>query len=466
MDINLISNGEPLDYCVYMHKNRYTGEMYVGITKDLKTRWTKTAYKHCPGINESIQEWGWDAFDHEVLISGIPKSMALIIECELIKKYDLVENGLNKSYGSWDASRPIISKPIPVYQYDLYGTFVKKWNSITEAVAVYGISIYSNINGKCSSAYNYQWSKEYVDKMSVYAVDNDHSYLPIFQYDVDGNFIKKWEYRKDAVSKYGGQIIRCAQGKARTVGNYRWSFEEYETLPPLPQVVVNRKPKDPLDKFRKSQKVYRFDAYTGDLIKIYDNIAAIDDVDTDFRIIQQLCNKSKQHVHRKCVWVYEQDAYSDYVSDMVKRYHEIHRKIIQYDADGNYVKTFSSMDEIGQAGYNRGNVQMVCAGKREQANGFQWKYDGDTPPGKLGYIPRPMPNPIIQKSLNGEIITMYPNATKASKAIGVENKHKQILAVCRNKKESAFNYKWQFATNEEYENYIATKNNYENQEVM
>lgn len=58
--------------------------MYIGITgRDPKTRWSK-GYKHSVKIDRAIRKYGWDGFDHTVLVSNLTKEQAEEIEENLI----------------------------------------------------------------------------------------------------------------------------------------------------------------------------------------------------------------------------------------------------------------------------------------------------------------------------------------------------------------------------------------------
>ena len=79
MDFNLITD-EPLNYCVYAHVNKQNGKMYIGITNNPSGRWKNNgiAYKQSSKFFSSISEYGWDCFDHIILIDNISKKMASI----------------------------------------------------------------------------------------------------------------------------------------------------------------------------------------------------------------------------------------------------------------------------------------------------------------------------------------------------------------------------------------------------
>lgn len=53
---------------VYAHINRVNEKVYVGQTWDLKRRWDRTAYKGCKLFNRALDKYGWDGFDHVILL--------------------------------------------------------------------------------------------------------------------------------------------------------------------------------------------------------------------------------------------------------------------------------------------------------------------------------------------------------------------------------------------------------------
>ena len=96
--------------------------MYIGITCNLKERWHPGSYKGCTAFYEAIEEFGWDNFEHIVLIDGITKSMALECETALILKYNThyrQGNGYNVLIQPNDYKNVKKKKGVPVYQYSL-----------------------------------------------------------------------------------------------------------------------------------------------------------------------------------------------------------------------------------------------------------------------------------------------------------------------------------------------------------
>lgn len=456
MDFNLITD-EPLNYCVYAHVNKQNGKMYIGITNNPSGRWKNNgiAYKQSSKFFSSIQEYGWNCFDHIILIDNISKKMASIFECELIAKYNTAESGYNISSGSWTSCGENTSKPI--YQYDFTGNFIRKWDTASEASKYYDVENITIATYKNKSYLGYQWSYDYVDKMPPYNTQHNHLYLPIYQYDVDGNFIKEWANQKDAIAQYTNTIRGCANGFHRTVYGYRWSYDKVDKLSPLPPIEypkthIRHKPlpeRTPNSKYENSSPVCRFDL-NGDLVRTYDNIALIDDVDVNFGTIYQLCTKKNEnYVYRGYVWVWRKNAENiDYIQSIIESYKKIHPRIIQYDVDGNYVAIFDNMISVTQKGYIWENVSHVCRGKRSLANGYQWRYEWDTPPGKLDNYKRRIVQPIIQKTLDGEFIKKFNTASDASKEIGARDGGTNILNVCKGKAKTAYGYLWEFADQE------------------
>lgn len=93
-------------YSVYIHKFP-NGKVYVGLTKQtLDQRWGKNGngYKG-QLVYDAILEYGWDNVEHEVF-TGLTKEEAKQKECELISKYDSINNGYNIAKGGGCGGEP------------------------------------------------------------------------------------------------------------------------------------------------------------------------------------------------------------------------------------------------------------------------------------------------------------------------------------------------------------------------
>ena len=89
-------------FCVYRHVAP-NGKSYIGITsKKPEHRWNHgKAYKQNRYFTNAINQYGWDAFRHEIIFEGLEKKDACAKEIELIAKYKTnnPEHGYNLSSG-------------------------------------------------------------------------------------------------------------------------------------------------------------------------------------------------------------------------------------------------------------------------------------------------------------------------------------------------------------------------------
>ena len=94
-------------YCVYIHKNKQNGKVYIGQTcQKPERRWSNGyGYKGCPKFYAAIQKYGWDNFEHIIVQEYLTKEEADNLEKELISKYDSTskEAGYNISIGGQEA---------------------------------------------------------------------------------------------------------------------------------------------------------------------------------------------------------------------------------------------------------------------------------------------------------------------------------------------------------------------------
>ena len=91
-------------YTVYMHTNKINGKVYIGKTcQEPKKRYGSNGacYKQCPHFYKAIKKYGWDNFEHEIVMSGLSANEASSMEQILIVLFDSrnPEKGYNISAG-------------------------------------------------------------------------------------------------------------------------------------------------------------------------------------------------------------------------------------------------------------------------------------------------------------------------------------------------------------------------------
>lgn len=83
------------NYVVYAHKNLANNKIYIGQTKNVKKRWTPSAYKGSRFFYFAIQKYGWDNFEHIILKDNLTQQEANYWE----KYYITLYNTTNSQYG-------------------------------------------------------------------------------------------------------------------------------------------------------------------------------------------------------------------------------------------------------------------------------------------------------------------------------------------------------------------------------
>ena len=138
------------------------------------------------------------------------------------------------------------------------------------------------------------------------------------------------------------------------------------------------------------------------------------------------------------------------LSDQIQknRYNKIIEKnckcIKQYDLEGNYIKTFSSISEAARQVCNDRNANthiiQCCKRERNSASGFIWRYEEDDedvflPPSKGKH-------PVLQYDLQGNFIKRYESIKEAAKAMGCTSS--PIYQVCVGRKKTVKGYTWKY----------------------
>lgn len=90
---------------IYAHINKLNGKIYIGRTGNSLEHRSGTdgnGYKNCNCFWKAIQEYGWNNFEHIILIDNLTKQESVLIERELIYKYQTANTdyGYNISCGN------------------------------------------------------------------------------------------------------------------------------------------------------------------------------------------------------------------------------------------------------------------------------------------------------------------------------------------------------------------------------
>lgn len=202
-----------MSYTVYRHISP-SGKVYVGITKNKpEYRWNKgKGYRKDQLIfYRAIQKYGWGSFTHEILYTGLSEQDAKNIEIHLIKIY----KSLNISYNITDGGD------------GGKGLHNKRKKMSEDSKLKMSISRKGLLSGKNNPMYGRHEDNPMYGKYGK----NHPSSKPVYQYSLDGIFIKKWDSMTEAVISLGKTqsavtyISACCRGKIRTALGYIWRRE-------------------------------------------------------------------------------------------------------------------------------------------------------------------------------------------------------------------------------------------------
>ncbi|WP_173015549.1 MULTISPECIES: GIY-YIG nuclease family protein [unclassified Lactonifactor] len=103
------------NYKIYVHINKSNKKMYIGQTgQEIEKRFAKdgAGYKNCKYFSKAIQKYGWNNFEHIILMDNLTKSEADIIEEALIKKYNTTSEcyGYNTKIGNYNIVNTVHKK--------------------------------------------------------------------------------------------------------------------------------------------------------------------------------------------------------------------------------------------------------------------------------------------------------------------------------------------------------------------
>lgn len=182
---------------------------YIGQSIDIESRHTQYKNGHCkqqPKLYNSIQKYGWDNHEVEIIVEcGITELDNL--EIYYIEKFNTLTNGLNLSGGGDGGG--LKTKLTKQKISESHKGMKKPWA------------------GK-----NMKLTKEHKEKLIK---SKKNTLNPIFQYDMEGNFIQEFQNPKQA-SKHlninNGYLSTIKDNFNKSINGYRFTSKYYASLPP------------------------------------------------------------------------------------------------------------------------------------------------------------------------------------------------------------------------------------------
>jgi hypothetical protein len=143
-----------------------------------------------------------------------------------------------------------------IYKYDLEGNFIREFEHIEQCKFIDNRSFFAiknSIDRKIHSTLDCIYTQlpyiklpdELIHRVPrkkyqkpINYKPNINNEIPVYQYDLDGNFIKEYKSRSEAARQLNidlSQIANCTRksSKLKTAGNYQWSNKKLDKIEPF-----------------------------------------------------------------------------------------------------------------------------------------------------------------------------------------------------------------------------------------
>lgn len=384
-------------YKVYKHTSP-SNKVYIGITKQKpELRWCNgNGYKYNIHFFRAIQKYGWDNFEHEIVCDCLTKDEAEQCEIDLIKEY----NSTDKNFG---------------YNIDLGGNLKPPMSDETKrklSEANLGKKASEETRRKMSASLKGRViTKEHAQKISKALAgkkhpercgENHHMYgkhhtdetkrkisesktgkpghpmseelkeklieiwsKPIWQYSLDGDFIKEWESATKAgkvLEINSNDISSCCAGRIKTSGGFIWKYKGDE--------LKNEDLWKHMYQPYQCRPIVQY-SLKGEFICRYDSIIEAERNNESFKSSNIcLCCSGETKTAYGYIWLYEGDelVLSDHVN-------KAKRQVIKLSLDEKFIEAYDSITEASKAtGVDGGSITKCCRNQLKKAGGYIWRY--------------------------------------------------------------------------------------------
>lgn len=237
-------------YELYCHTNTVNGKKYVGITmRGAEKRWGANGSRYKgQALGYAIEKYGWDAFEHEVLLTGLTKKQAEEEERRLIEELGtMVPNGYNLTSGGnlgavlSDESREklrsvhlgkpkkpeAIAKTAAAHQGKVVSDETRKKLSEARKGLKESEEWRRHISEGCKGKKWTESQRQKVKETRVYPKGAEvKTAKRVAQYTKDGTLVRTFGCIRDAEKSIGNghHIAECCKGKVGSAGGFVWRY--------------------------------------------------------------------------------------------------------------------------------------------------------------------------------------------------------------------------------------------------
>lgn len=346
------------EYCVYVHTNKTNGKRYVGITSQKpKRRWQGgSSYKPNLHFYRAIKKYGWDGFDHEVLLFGLTKSQADSWERALIAQWNTTDENYGYNIGLGGEGHESFSARTRKKMSRSAKQRFKNPEEIQKNKERGRLQLSTREAIEAERERQIQYLKDHPEKRYVTA-------RAVNQYDIDGRFMRQWKSIADARCELGdigiGAVCNSSYGR-KTAGGFMWRYaDEVDGLKDIEPVVIE-------DCFRTVNQ-YNLD---GVFIRQWKGLSVAEKT-LNIKNVSEVCNGHRRQA-AGYMW-----RFADLESrKQIEPYAESrYRGVLQFDKCGNYICEYKSIKEAGLiTGISKSGIIGVCNGTNKTAGGYIWRY--------------------------------------------------------------------------------------------
>lgn len=242
---------------IYKITNLVNGKVYIGQSQDIYVRWyehKRASKKRAEyALYTAFNKYGFDNFSFEIL-EECPLEELDEKEIMYIAKFhsyvdDEQANGYNMTIGGAISHTHVGNddQGKRVYQYDSDGNFIAEYRNQVKAAKAVGLKTRTSIQQAIKNntrAGGFQWRDYRVEKISPFVNKAKQKLLKVYQYTLEGEFIRKFNSIQEAADAVGctrGLIELCGAEKCATGAGYRWNYKFYKRLPKLKPMTQSSK---------------------------------------------------------------------------------------------------------------------------------------------------------------------------------------------------------------------------------